>query len=159
MSLGDVLRQHAASDRRLLLFEDAQLSYAEAYREACRYANLFLGVRDPARPFHVGILMENRPEFVLAELGLALAGGIVVGLNPTRRGPHLARDIAHTDCQIIIKVLKRDLQREKFVGVAGPDPIYWRPRGAEHYRLFAAPDLAALREAFTRAGNLRRLDG
>ncbi len=102
MTLGDVLRQHAASDRRFLYFEDTRLGYAEAYREACRWANLLLGLRDPARPFHVGILMENRPEFVLAELGLALAGGVVVGLNPTRRGPHLARDIAHTDCQIII---------------------------------------------------------
>ena len=30
------------------------------------YANLFLERRDAARPFHVGLLLENRPEFVLA---------------------------------------------------------------------------------------------
>ena len=45
--------------------------------------------------------MENRPEFVLAELGAALAGA-VVGLNPTRRGAHLARDVTYSDCQVVI---------------------------------------------------------
>ena len=32
----------------------------------------------------------------------ALAGAIVVGINPTRRGAELARDITHTDCQLIV---------------------------------------------------------
>src|SRR5258706_2900174 len=51
---------------------------------------------------HVGLLLENRPEFVFAELGAALAGAVVVGLNPTRRGEHLARDIAYSDCQLVV---------------------------------------------------------
>ena len=34
--------------------------------------------------------------------GAALAGAVVVGINPTRRGPELARDIRHTDCQLIV---------------------------------------------------------
>jgi fatty-acyl-CoA synthase len=104
--LGDILRlratEPASAGRPFLLFEDTRLTYAEAYRAACRYANLFLGRRDPARPFHIGLLLENRPEFVLAELGAALAGAVVVGLNPTRHGPHLARDLDHSDCQIVV---------------------------------------------------------
>jgi fatty-acyl-CoA synthase len=100
--IGDVLREHAADPRPFLLFEDARLSWAETHREACRYANLLLQLRDPSRPFHVGLLLENRPEFVLAELGAALAGAAVVGLNPTRRGAHLARDVAYSDCQILL---------------------------------------------------------
>jgi len=103
-TFGDVLRLHTAAtpNRPFLVFEDAQLTWAETYRTACRYANLFLARRRPDRPFHVGILLENRPEFVLAELGAALAGAIMVGLNPTRRGAHLARDVVHSDCQLVI---------------------------------------------------------
>jgi len=105
-SLGDVLRQRATDPadaaRPFLLFEDARLTHAETHRQACRYANLFLALRDPSRPFHVGLLLENRPEFVLAELGAALAGAVVVGLNPTRRGAHLARDVEYSDCQVLI---------------------------------------------------------
>ena len=32
----------------------------------------------------------------------ALAGATVVGINPTRRGAELARDISYTECQLII---------------------------------------------------------
>jgi acyl-CoA synthetase (AMP-forming)/AMP-acid ligase II len=101
---GDVIRQQAvdAPLRTFLVFDDTTFTFAETYREACRYANLFLARRDPTRPFHVGLLLENRPEFVLAELGAALAGAVIVGLNPTRRGAHLTRDVTYSDCQIVL---------------------------------------------------------
>jgi fatty-acyl-CoA synthase len=56
------------------------------------------------------------------------------------------------------KVLKRELQREKFLAPDGPDPLWWRPRGERAYRRLTADDLRALRERFARAGNLGRLD-
>ena len=96
----------ATADRPYLLFEDCRFTFAETYREACRYAQLFLAERDPARPFHVGVLLENRPEFVFAELGAFLARATVVGLNPTRRGGHQARDIMHADCQLVVSEAK-----------------------------------------------------
>jgi fatty-acyl-CoA synthase len=106
MSYADLLRRHAAepalADREFLRFEDASWTFAETLRDASAYANLFLDRRDPSTPFHVGLLLENRPEFVLAELGAALCGAVVVGLNPTRRGAPLARDIAHADCQVVL---------------------------------------------------------
>jgi fatty-acyl-CoA synthase len=110
MTLGELLRQRANdpadADRVYLRFEDATWTFAATYREACRYANLFVARLDPAAPKHIGLLLENRPEFVFAELGAALAGAVIVGLNPTRRGEHLARDIAYSDCQIVITELK-----------------------------------------------------
>jgi len=56
---GDVIRQQAADapSRPFLVFEDTSLTFAETYREACRYANLFVSRRDPARPFHIGLLL------------------------------------------------------------------------------------------------------
>ena len=46
--------------------------------------------------------MDNLPEFVFAELGCALAGAALVGLNPTRTGSALARDIEYADCQLVL---------------------------------------------------------
>jgi fatty-acyl-CoA synthase len=50
----------------------------------------------------VGVLLDNTPDYVFALCGAALVGAAVVGLNHTRRGDHLARDIAHTDVQFVI---------------------------------------------------------
>jgi fatty-acyl-CoA synthase len=85
-----------------LRFEDATWTFAETYREACRYANLLLRLRDARRPFHVGVLLDNVPEFLFAEFGCALAGATLVGLNPTRTGSFLVRDLVYADCQIVI---------------------------------------------------------
>jgi fatty-acyl-CoA synthase len=57
---------------------------------------------DPGRPPHVGVLLENVPEYLFWAGGAALAGAAIVGINPTRRGGELARDIRHTDCQLIV---------------------------------------------------------
>lgn len=46
--------------------------------------------------------MDNLPEFVFAELGCALAGAALVGLNPTRTGSALARDVEYADCQLVL---------------------------------------------------------
>jgi fatty-acyl-CoA synthase len=56
------------------------------------------------------------------------------------------------------KVVKRELQREKFLGVEGSDPLWWRPRGEPTYRRFDARDLEDLRALFARAGTLERLE-
>ena len=53
-------------------------------------------------PFHVGILLENTPEYLFLLAGAALVGAVVVGINPTRRGAELATDITKTDCQLLI---------------------------------------------------------
>ncbi|GGU95624.1 putative fatty-acid-CoA ligase FadD [Streptomyces albospinus] len=51
---------------------------------------------------HIGVLLDNVPEYPLWIGAAALAGAAVAGINPTRRGPELARDIAHTDCALLI---------------------------------------------------------
>ena len=53
-------------------------------------------------PFHVGVLLDNVPEYVFLLGGAALAGAAVVGINPTRRGAELAHDIRHTDCGLVV---------------------------------------------------------
>jgi len=102
-SLAAAIRGRAAdsAERVFLRAGDDTWTFAAAYREACRYANLFLGRRGPG-PFHIGVLMDNLPAFVFAELGCGLAGAALVGLNPTRTGSALARDVEYADCQLVL---------------------------------------------------------
>ncbi|MBH0119313.1 long-chain-fatty-acid--CoA ligase, partial [Rhodococcus sp. CX] len=64
-------------------------------------AALLRALLDPDRPRHFGILMDNVPEFSLLLGAAAFSGSVVVGLNTTRRGDALARDIALADCQVV----------------------------------------------------------
>ncbi|MFN8641446.1 MAG: AMP-binding protein [Candidatus Binatia bacterium] len=115
-------------ERVFLRSGDEAWTFAQAYAEACRYANLFLARRRPG-PFHVGVLMDNLPAFVFAELGCALAGATLVGLNPTRTGAALARDVEYADCQLVLGETRYAEQLRDAIGdrlpallVDGPDP-------------------------------------
>ena len=84
-----------------LVFEDTSWTWAEVVRESTRRAAALCDLRAEG-PFHVGVLLENTPEYVFVLFGAALAGATVVGLNPTRRGRELGRDVVHTDCQLVL---------------------------------------------------------
>ncbi|MEY4361718.1 MAG: hypothetical protein RL391_1024, partial [Actinomycetota bacterium] len=58
--------------------------------------------RPVGTPAHLGILLDNTPEFTLWLGAAAVCGATVVGINPTRRGAELARDITHTECQVVV---------------------------------------------------------
>ncbi len=84
-----------------ILFEDSVVSYPD-YLQACADRAAFLLANRNDGPLHVGVLLDNIPEFPMWLGATALAGGVVVGINPTLRGAELARDIRHTDCQLIV---------------------------------------------------------
>lgn len=48
------------------------------------------------------MLLDNTPEYPLWLSAAALARAAVAGINPTRRGPELARDILHTECRLLV---------------------------------------------------------
>ena len=89
-------------DRPALRFGDGIWTHAELFAEAERFAALYRARLDPARPPHVGVLLDNIPDYVFALCGAGLSGVAVAGLNYTRLGEHLARDISHTDLQLVI---------------------------------------------------------
>ena len=97
----DLLRERAAEERTALRFEDQGWSWREHVQLALDRAAWLLAERETlaaGAPFHVGILLENVPEYSFLLGAAAFAGACVVGINPTRRGAELARDIRHTDC-------------------------------------------------------------
>jgi fatty-acyl-CoA synthase len=102
MTIADLVRARANDTRRGLRFEDEEYTWAQVVEAASQRAAFFRAHAPVDAPFHVGVLLDNVPEFWFALCGAALAGATVVGINPTRRGAELARDIAHSDCAFVL---------------------------------------------------------
>ncbi|MEY2406612.1 MAG: steroid-22-oyl-CoA synthetase, partial [Acidimicrobiaceae bacterium] len=105
---GALLRRNGTdplvAERPALRFDDRVWTHAEYFAEARRWANLFLAL-PPSTPDgvrHVGVLLDNVPEYLFAFGGAALSGSVIVGLNHTRRDEHLWRDIEHTHVGLVI---------------------------------------------------------
>lgn len=97
----ELLLARADDDHPGLRSADRTWSWAEHVRESCRYAAALLRMRRSG-PFHIGLLADNVPEFSFLLGACAFAGAVLVGLNPTRRGPALERDVRHADCQFVL---------------------------------------------------------
>lgn len=69
---------------------------------------------DPDKPPHIGVLLGNTPFFSAVLVAAGLSGLVPVGLNPTRRGAALRRDIEHADCQLILADADPDTYGEDF---------------------------------------------
>jgi fatty-acyl-CoA synthase len=101
-TMAGLLLARAEDDNTALLFEDQRWSWRELLGEAATRSVIMEKLRPRARPWHVGVLLENTPEYVFLIAGAALCGATVVGINPTRRGAELAADIRGTDCAVIV---------------------------------------------------------
>ncbi len=101
-TIADLVLARADDDRVGLRCDDTSLAWSAVVDECRRRASWLRSRLDPDRPPHVGVLLDNDPEFVFLLGGAALAGAVIVGINPTRRGTELARDIVHTDCRLVV---------------------------------------------------------
>jgi fatty-acyl-CoA synthase len=101
-TIAELLLARAGDDNTALLFEDQRWSWRELVREAATRSALMRQLRPQERPWHVGVLLENTPEYIFLIAGAALCGATVTGINPTRRGAELAGDIRGTDCAMIV---------------------------------------------------------
>ena len=80
-TVADILRGRADSDATALLFGDDAWTYREVAEEAGRRAALFGELRDDGRPPHIGVLLENVPDYLFWLAAAALSGGVLVGIN------------------------------------------------------------------------------
>jgi fatty-acyl-CoA synthase len=101
-TIADLVRARAGDTNVGLQFEDSSWTWAQVVEAAAQRAAFFRAHAPADAPFHIGVLLDNIPEFWFTLCGAALAGATVVGINPTRRGAELARDIAHTDCAFVL---------------------------------------------------------
>jgi fatty-acyl-CoA synthase len=98
----EVLRARADDDAVAFYFEDSQWTYRQLVEEAARRSALFDALRDHARPPHIGLLLDNVPDYLFWLAAAALSGTVLVGINSTYRGDQLGQLIRHTECQLIV---------------------------------------------------------
>lgn len=130
-----LLRRNAAdaavADRPAVHFDGRTWTHREYHEESCRWASLLLDHRVEGAPFHVGVLLDNVPEYLFAFGAAALTGATVVGLNPTRRGDNLRHDLEHTDVGFVLtEAAHRDLLGDIGVPVLDVADVQL-PAGAE----------------------------
>ncbi|OKK19661.1 acyl-CoA synthetase [Streptomyces sp. CB00455] len=107
-TVAELVARRWGDHRPGLMYEGAQdaartaISHHRTAREAAARAALLVDLMPPGAEPHLGVLLDNTPEFPFWLGAAALAGAAVAGINPTRRGPELARDILHTDCRILV---------------------------------------------------------
>jgi long-chain acyl-CoA synthetase len=85
------------------------VTYSELWRKALRFAGHLrrLGV---GKGEHVGLLLANTPQFLIAFNGALAAGAVVVPVNPLNPVEEIGRELAETECNILV-VLDRLVDR------------------------------------------------
>ncbi|GGU13808.1 long-chain-fatty-acid--CoA ligase [Streptomyces coeruleorubidus] len=101
-TVAELVRDRWGDHRPGLWCEEQVLTHHEVAAGAAARAALVADLLPPDAEPHIGVLLDNTPEFPLWLGAAALAGAAVAGVNPTRRGAELARDILHTECRILV---------------------------------------------------------
>jgi fatty-acyl-CoA synthase len=101
-TLQQLLRQRADEDTVAVKYGDLTWTWREHIAGATAQAAVLIAMVDSDRPLHVGVLLGNTPDMLTALAAAALGGYVLCGINTTRRGEALARDVARVDCQLLI---------------------------------------------------------
>lgn len=139
-----LLRDRLGDPTPAVKFGDRVWTWREHLAEAGRQAALLISLADPKRPLHVGTLLTNGPQMLTAMAAAGLGGYVLCGINNTRRGAGLARDVARADCQILLTDADH---RELLDGLELPGVRVFDVDSEQWTKLNAdAPDLIAHRE-------------
>ncbi len=97
-----LVRLADVEDRGIHADDGSYSSWRQHIQDAADLAAALKARLDPGRPPHIGVLLGNTPFFSSLLVAAAMAGLVPVGLNPTRRGEALRRDIETADCQLVL---------------------------------------------------------
>ncbi len=100
-TIAELLLARSGDGRPALVGGDEAWTWRDLVEAGAARAALLADRRAPG-PFHVATLLDNVPEHVLWLAAAAMAGAVVVGGNSTHRGADLARDLAHTESQLLV---------------------------------------------------------
>ena len=106
-TLPQMLRERARTDAARVAIRQKDfgiwkpLTWADYHRRASAFG-LGLSALGVPRGGHVGVLSENRAEWVLAQMGAGLIGAVTVGVYPTSPSSEVAYVVGHADIEIMV---------------------------------------------------------
>ncbi len=102
-TLGDLLDEMAARHpaREAIVWKDVRLTYRAFQERANQLARAFLRL-GVGRGTSVGVLMGNRPEWLLAAFAAAKVGAVAVGLSTWSRPRELEHLLVHADVEVLV---------------------------------------------------------
>jgi|GEM_PF-635615 len=116
MNIAEIITHHGTDpsikERTFIMFRDEgnpdlqSVTYQNFYRKSLEYGTAIqsirsgLGVKNSER-FHVGVFMQNIPEFLYILGGCAFTNSTLVGVNNAQVGEKLAFDINNIDIKIL----------------------------------------------------------
>ena len=107
LTLPQVLREQAQRRTDVVAIRQKEhgiwkpLTWA-GYHGRARHVGLGLRAVGLSAGGHVGVLSENRVEWVLTQLGAGLVGGVTVGVYPTSPTNEIAYVLAHADAEVVV---------------------------------------------------------
>lgn len=104
-TIGGLVEEQAKRypNREFAVGGDLRITYADAHEVSAAYARslIALGV---GRGDKVGILMGNRPDWLLLHFAAARVGAAVVGINTWSTARELEYYLSHSDCRLLVTV-------------------------------------------------------
>jgi len=123
-TIDQLIRDREGDTRVGLAFSDRTWTHAEVVRAQAERAALLLSLRQPG-PFHVALLMDNVPEYVFW-MGAPPWPGPSSSGQSHPPGDELARDLSHTECQLLVtNSTYRQLVEGHDLGPALPPDASW----------------------------------
>ena len=120
-----IVSAHASSDPTLVamrqkdfgIWQEITWSDFEEIMHAIAAGLIELGMEDGE---HIGILSENRREWVLAQFGINAAGGVVTGMYPTSPAPEIGHLAGSSDTTMLF--IEDQEQLDKIIDLRGKLP-------------------------------------
>lgn len=107
LTLPQMLRERARQDAQRVAIRQKDFgiwkpfTWAQYYERSCHFGLGLLALGLPVGG-HVGVIAENRIEWVLAQMGAGLVGAVTVGVYPTSPSPEVAYVVGHADIEIMV---------------------------------------------------------
>jgi len=163
LTLPQCLRERARTDAHRIAIRQKDFGIWKPFDWAAyhrRASHFGLGLRAMGLPAggHVGVIAENRIEWVIAQMGAGLVGAITVGVYPTSPSNEVAYVVAHADIEIM--VCEDQEQTDKVLAALPELPklkkiVVMETKGLRSF----APDLRQLITTFKEVESMGELAG
>ena len=158
LTLPQMLRDRARTDTQRIAIRQKDFGIWKPftwahYHERASHFGLGLMALGLAPGGHVGVISENRIEWVLAQMGAGLVGAVTVGVYPTSPSNEVAYVVGHADIEVM--VCEDQEQTDKLLAALPELPRLKKIIVIEHKGLRSfAPEVRALITTFAEVEKL-----